>query len=176
MRLPASVSSKTVVCLAVDGELAAVFTVKYAAAEPVEYALRILRRNGFKLALATRDGTLTPKFMKARFGVNGTSELLELDERLALSEPDREAEGPDGILYRDILLPYAFLAVDSRRLCQTVMVGNLISIFSSISGALLGFYLTFTYSYSVLTPMLLLTFLLLWAVPMLPLVATVDKA
>lgn len=176
VRLPASVSSKTVVCLAVDGELAAVFTVKYAAAEPVEYALRILRRNGFKLALATRDGTLTPKFMKARFGVNGTSELLELDERLALSEPDREAEGPDGILYRDILLPYAFLAVDSRRLCQTVMVGNLISIFSSISGALLGFYLTFTYSYSVLTPMLLLTFLLLWAVPMLPLVATVDKA
>ena len=37
VRLPASVSSKTVVCLAVDGELAAVFTVKYAAAEPVEY-------------------------------------------------------------------------------------------------------------------------------------------
>lgn len=176
VRLPPSVSSKTVICLAVDGELTAVFTIKYAAAEPVEYALRILRRNGFKLALATRDGTLTPKFMKARFGINGASELLELDDRLALSEPDREAEGPDGILYRDSLLPYAFLAVDSRRLCQTVMVGNLLSIFSGIAGALLGFYLTFTHSYSVLTPMLLLTFLLLWAVPMLPLVATADKA
>ena len=54
-------------------------------------------------------------------------------------------------------------------------VGNLISIFSSIAGTLLGFYLTFTHSYTVLTPMLLLTYLLLWVAPMLPLVWTVDK-
>ena len=66
--------------------------------------------------------------------------------------------------------------MDGRRLCQTVLVGNLLSIFSSIAGALLGFYLTFTHSYGVLTPVLLLTFMVLWVVPMLPLVATVDKA
>ena len=88
---------------------------------------------------------------------------------------EREAEGPEGLLYRDGLLPYAFLAVDSRRLCQTVLVGNLLSIFSSIAGALLGFYLTFTGSYTVLTPVLLMTFLLLWTAPMLPMVWTVDK-
>ena len=176
VKLPPSISSKTVVCLAVDGELSAVFTIKYAAAEPVEYALRILRRNGFRLMLATRDGTLVPKFMKARFGPNGAAELLELDERLSLSEPDRDAAGIDGIIYRDGILPYAQLAVDSKRLCQTVRVGNLISIFSSIAGALLGFYLTFTYSYAVLTPILMLTFALLWVVPMLPLVGTVDNA
>ena len=41
---------------------------------------------------------------------------------------------------------------------------------------LLGFYLTFTGSYTVLTPVLLMTFLLLWTAPMLPLVWTVDKA
>ena len=40
-----------------DGELAAVFTIKYAAAEPVEYALRILRHSGFRLILATRRET-----------------------------------------------------------------------------------------------------------------------
>ena len=54
-------------------------------------------------------------------------------------------------------------------------MGNLLSIFSSIAGTLLGFYLTFTGSYAVLTPLLLLTFLLLWVVPMLPMVWTVDK-
>jgi hypothetical protein len=54
-------------------------------------------------------------------------------------------------------------------------VGNLLSIFSSIAGALLGFYLTFTGSYTVLTPVLLMTFLLLWTAPMLPMVWTVDK-
>lgn len=176
VRLPGSVSSKTVVCLAVDGELSAVFTIKYGAAEPVEYALRILRRGGFRLMLASRDGTLTPKFMKARFGPNGTAEALELEEMLALSDPEREAAGLDGILYRDSLLPYALLAVVSRRLVQTAAVGNLLSIFSSIAGALLAFYLTFSGSYSVLTPVLLLTYLLLWAAPMLPLALTVDKA
>ena len=176
VRLPHTLASKTAICLAVDGELTAIFTVKYAAAEPVEYALRILRRNGFRLSLATRDSNLTPKFLKARFGWDGGAEPLEIGERLTLSDPEREADGPEGLLYRDGVLPYAFLAVDGRRLCQTVLVGNLLSIFSSIAGALLGFYLTFTHSYGVLTPVLLLTFMVLWVVPMLPLVATVDKA
>ena len=176
VRLPHTLASKTAVCLAVDGELTAVFTVKYAAAEPVEYALRILRRNGFRLSLATRDSNITPKFLKARFGWDGGAEPLEIGERLTLSDPEREADGPEGLLYRDGILPYAFLAVDSRRLCQTVLVGNLLSIFSSIAGALLGFYLTFTGSYAVLTPVLLLTYMVLWVIPMLPLVTAVDKA
>ena len=175
VRLPPSLSSKTAVCLAADGQLTAVFTVKYAAAEPVEYALKILHRNGFRLALATRDGNLSPRFLKARFGSHGSAEILELEERLAISDPEREADGVEGILYRDGILPYAFLAVDSRRLCQTVRVGNLLSIFSSIAGSLLGFYLTFTGSYSVLTPVLLATYALLWVLPMLPMVLTVDK-
>ena len=55
-------------------------------------------------------------------------------------------------------------------------MGNLIAIFSSIAGALLAFYLTFAGSYSALTPLLVLTYVLLWMVPMLPLVWTVDKA
>lgn len=176
VRLPHTLAAKTAVCLAVDGELTAVFTIKYAAAEPVEYALRILRRNGFRLILATRDSNLTPKFLKARFGWDGGAEPLEIGDRLTLSDPEREADGPEGLLYRDGILPYAFLAVDSRRLCQTVLVGNLLSVFSSVAGALLGFYLTFTGSYAVLTPVLLLTYMVLWVVPMLPLIATVDKA
>lgn len=175
VHMPASLTSKTAVCLSVDGELTAVFNIKYTAAEPVEYALRILRRNGFRLVPAVRDGNIVPKFLKARFGWDGGCELPEIGDRLTLSDPEREAEAPEGLLYRDGLLPYAYLAVDSRRLCQTALVGNLLSIFSSIAGALLGFYLTFTGSYAVLTPLLLLTFLLLWTVPMLPLVWTVDK-
>ena len=40
---------------------------------------------------------------------------------------------------------------------------------------LVGFYLTFTASYAVLTPVLLLTYLLLWVAPMLPMLWSVDK-
>jgi len=89
VRLPHALASKTAVCLAVDGELAAVFTIKYAAAEPVEYALRILRHSGFRLILATRDSNITPKFLKARFGWSGGAEPLEIGERLIVV-PDWE--------------------------------------------------------------------------------------
>jgi len=175
VRLPASMPSKTAVCLAVDGTLTAVFSIKYTAAPAAEAAVRAMRRNGLHLTLAVRDGNITPKLLKAKFGTDCNADRPELGERLALSDPEREVGGPNGLLYREGLPPFVSLAAGSRRLCQTVLVGNLISIFSSIAGALLGFYLTFTNSYAVLTPTLLLTYLLLWAAPMLPLVWTVDK-
>lgn len=175
VRLPANIPSKTAVCLAVDGTLTAVFSIKYIPAGTADVALRAMRRNGFQLILAVRDGNITPKLLKSKFGTDCGAERPELGERLALSDPEREAGGPNGLLYREGLLPFVTLAAGSRRLCQTVLVGNLLSIFSSIAGALLGFYLTFTGSYAVLTPPLLLTYLLLWVAPMLPLVWTVDK-
>lgn len=175
VRLPANLPSRTSVCLAVDGTLTAVFAIKYNAADMVDAALRAIKRNGLQLNLAVRDGNITAKLLKAKFGTDCGAQRPDLSERLALSDPEREAEGPSGLLYREGLLPFVTLAVASRRLCQTAAVGNLLSIFSSIVGALLGFYLTFTNSYEVLTPILLMIYLLLWVAPMLPLVWTVDK-
>ena len=176
VRLPATMPSRTTVCLAVDGELTAVFSVKYNTSEPVEAALRALSRNGLHLALAVRDGNITPKLLKTRFGTDGGAAFLELSERLAMSDPDREAGGPNGILYREGLFPFVDMVAGSRRLCHVVRIGNFLSILCSIFGVLVGFYLTFTGSYTVLTPMLLLTYLLLWVVPMLPLLWGVDKS
>ncbi len=176
VRLPPSLPSKLAVCLAVDGTLTAVFGIRYTAAEPVEYALRVLRRGGFRLTLASRDGNLTPRLLRARFGTDCGAQLLERDDWLALSAPDWTPDGPNGLLYRDNLLPFVSLVTSGRRLCQTARAGNLIAIFSSIAGALLAFYLTFAGSYAALTPLLVLTYQLLWIVPMLPLVWTIDKA
>ena len=175
VRLPASLPGKTPVCLAVDGELTAVFAVKYTAADTVSTALNALKRNSLQLILAVRDGNVTSKLLRTRFGVDGGAVMPELSERLSLSDPEREAGGPNGLLYRDGLLPFVSLVAGSRRLCQTVQVGNLLSILGSVSGVLLGFYLTFMGSYNVLTPVLVLTYLLLWVVPILPMVWGVDK-
>ena len=175
VRLPATLPSKTTVCLAVDGELTAVFAVKYDTSEPVESALRALGRNGLQLTLAVRDGNITPKLLKTRFGTDGGAVVPELSERLALSDPQREAEGPNGLLYREGLYPIVDMVAGSRRLCHVVRLGNLLTMLSSIFGALVGFYLTFTGSYGVLTPILLLTYLLLWVAPMVPLLWGVDK-
>ena len=63
----------------------------------------------------------------------------------------------------------------SRRLCQILRVGNLLSVFGAIVGSLLSFYLCFVGSVAVLTPVMLVTFLLLWVVPVLPLLVGVDR-
>ncbi len=175
VRLPGAMPAKTCVCLAVDGQLAAVFIMKYDPSDTVEYALRCIRRNGLQITLATRDSNISAKLLKERFGISGSVQVPDLSERLTLSDPERDAEEPNALIYREGLLQLASLAIGSSRLCQTALVGNLLSIFSSIAGVLLGFYLTFTGSFAVLTPMLLLTYLLLWVTPMLPLVWTVDK-
>ena len=175
VRLPGSMPAKPCMCLAVDGTLTAVFILRYSAAETVSTALRGLGRSGVQLTLGTRDGNITSKLLRSRFHTDGGANTLELDELLALSDPARESDGPSGLLYREGLLPYASLVTGSRRLCQTAAVGDLLAILSSVSGVLLGFYLTFTGSWGVLTPLLILTYLLLWVVPVLPLVWTVDK-
>ena len=175
VRLPGSMPAKPCMCLAVDGTLTAVFILRYSAAETVSTALRGLGRSGVQLTLGTRDGNITSKLLRSRFHTDGGANTLELDELLALSDPARESDGPSGLLYREGLLPYASLVTGSRRLCQTAAVGDLLAILSSVSGILLGFYLTFTGSWGVLTPLLILTYLLLWVVPVLPLVWTVDK-
>lgn len=174
VRLPAEFPARTAVCLAVDGELVAIFALKYSAHPPVEIAMRSLARNGLSLVLATRDGNVTPKLLKNRFGADGKAVQADVMEHLNLSDPERAGGAPNGILYREGLLSYVELVALSRRLCQLVRVGNLLSVFGGVVGALLAFYLCFVGSVAVLTPGMLVTFLLLWVVPLVPLLIGVD--
>lgn len=175
VRLPSALPTKTSVCLAVDGELLAVFGIKYTAAAAVETALHALGRNGLQMVVAARDGNITQKFIKKCFGADGRAVLPEIGERLALSDPQREAALSNGLIYRDGLLPFVELVALSRRLCQMVRVGNLLSMLGSIFGALLGFYLTFVGRSDILSPLMMLVYLGLWTLPMLPLLVGVDK-
>ena len=175
VRLPSMLPAKTALCLAVDGELTAIFAVKYTPAAPVEIALRAFSRNGLQLSLATRDGNVTPKLIKKCYGTDGKATLPEISERLALSDPQREAAAPSALIYRDGLLPFVELVSLSRQLCRIVKVGNFLSVFGNVFGALLGFYLTFVGRSDALSPLMLMVYLLLWTVPMLPLLMGVDK-
>lgn len=174
VRLPAALPYKTSVCLAVDGQLQAIFGLKYTAADTVLSAVRMAQRSGVRFALAVRDGNISPRLVKSVFGFGGAS-ALDRDDRVALSDPDRPAEGCCGLLYREGLVPLVTLVSGSIRLCQLTRIGDLLSVSAGVAGALLGLYLTFTGSYSVLTPLLILTYMLLWTVPMLPLVWSADK-
>lgn len=175
VRLPQKLPAKTAICLAVDGELTAVFSLQYKPTPAVEIALRALSRNGMQILLATRDGNITGKLIKQCYGTDGKATLPEITERLSLSDPRREATTPNGLIFRDGLLPFAELVALSRRLCQIVKIGNLLSVLGNVFGALLGFYLTFVGRSDILSPTMLLVYLLLWTVPMCPLLISVDR-
>ena len=74
---------------------------------------------------------------------------------------------PRALLLREGLLPYAQMVVGSRKLCAAVRRGAVLSVLGSMIGTLLVFYLVFLSSYSLLTPLALLVYLLLWIVPAL---------
>lgn len=90
VRLPSNINLKTGVFLAIDHQLAAVFAVKYEAAENVDYALRMLRRSRITPILAVRDPNITPALLKRKFNKRVKGEFPELTDRIALSEAEED--------------------------------------------------------------------------------------
>ncbi len=160
--MPAGLSLKTGAFLAVDGALIAIFAVKYMAAENVDWALHALRRNRITPVLAVRDGSITPALLKRKFGTDAHAVYPTVSTRLALSE--RDGEHPYAMLYREGLMPYAEIAVGSKRLVHAVQTAAALSLAGGVVSALLAFYLAFVGAYSALTPVSMLVYLGLWAV------------
>ena len=161
--IPKEASSCGGMFLAADGALLAVFFIQYTASENIAWALRLLHRARITPVLASRDVTITPALLRKEFGTDANAVYPALSMRLALSE--RSGGGsPYALLLREGLLPYAEVAVGSKRACRSAVIGTVLTVLGSISGTLLAFYLTFSGAYTVLTPLSMLAFLLLWLV------------
>ena len=167
VRLPGGINLKTGVFLAVDRQLAAVFAVKYNAAENVDFALRMMRRSHITPILAARDPNITPALLKRKFHKRVKVEYPDLSARVALSEAEQDRGLPRALLFREGLLPYAETVVGSHRLCRAARRGVGLSLLGSAAGTLLAFYMAFLGKYSLMTPLALLAFLLLWVLPVL---------
>ena len=87
--------------------------------------------------------------------------------RVALSEAEQDRDLPRALLFREGLLPYAETVVGSRRMCKAVRRAAAIGLFGSAAGTLLAFYLLLQGAYELLSPLSLVVFLLLWALPVL---------
>ena len=75
------------------------------------------------------------------------------------------ALSPRALLFREGLLPYAEAVVGSQRMVRAVRRCLMLSLFSSVCGTLLSFYMMFLSAYTLLTPLTLLVFLCLWLLP-----------
>ena len=161
--LPGALKLKNALFLAVDGELIAAFAVKYPQVSSTEWAVHSLKRMGIAPVLASRDPNLTPALLKQRFGTDAKAVYPTLEERLSLSDPKNRRSGLMGaVLYREGLMPYAEAVVASRRLCRSAHRMTALSLGGSVVSLLLCFYLAFMGAFSVLAPMSLMMYQLLW--------------
>jgi len=167
VRLPMNHNLKTGIFLAFDGQLAAIFVVKYEPAENVDFALHMMRRNHITPILASRDPNIVPALLKRKFHKGVKVEYPALLARVAYSETEKSRGLPRAVLLREGLLPYAETVAGSRRLCQAVRRAAMLSLLGSVVGTLLAAYLVSLGSYSLLTPLALEMFLLLWTLPVL---------
>ena len=161
VNLPRNLGLKTGVFLSVDGTLIAVFAVKYMPAENVDWALHALHHSRITPVLAVRDGNITPALLKRKFGTDARAVYPKLSTRLALSE--RGGGRPYALLMREGLMPYAEVVLGSKRLCASTKRCTVLAFLAATASTLLAFYLTFVGAYSVLTPLSLLIYVLLWS-------------
>ena len=167
IRLPNGLNLKTGIFLSVDGQLSAIFAVKYHPSEHVYAALRMMRHNRVMPILAARDPNVTPALLHRKFTPRVLVTHPSLAERIALSEIEDNKGIPHALLLRGGLLPYAKTVVGARRLCSAVTHSTFFGLFSSVVGIILSFYMVFLSEYTLLSPMALLLFTLLWTVPVI---------
>ncbi len=167
VRLPSGINLKTGIFLAIDRQIAAVFAVKYEAAENVDYALRMLRHSHITPILAVRDPNITPALLKRKFYKSLKVDYPSLTDRIALSEAEEDRGLPRALLLREGLLPYAEAVAGSRRLRTAVRRNTWLSLTGSAVGVLLTAYLSSLEKFDLLTPLSLTVFLLLWTLPVL---------
>ena len=123
--------------------------------------------------MALDDHRTAPRLVREGEALHNATTRHQLSTRLALSE--KSGGRPCALLYREGLMPYAEVALGSKRLCRAVRIGNRLAFFGSIAGTLLAFYLTFVGAYSVLNPLMMLAFSALWTLAALIDAAFVDR-
>lgn len=166
IRLPRESKVKTGVFLAVDGQLAAIFAIKYQPMRNVEWALRTLRRTRMEPVLAMRSFHITPDMLKKSFAVRVKAIYPDISTRLALSDLSGEtAQRSDAILYREGLLSFAETVICSRRCCRMVRLSTILCWLGSLCGLLLSYYLSGVAAYGALNAGYMLAFALLWLLP-----------
>ena len=165
--LPRDLKLKTGVFLAVDGQLIAIFAIKYQPSRNVEWALRAMRRNRITPVLATRSANITPALLKRKFRLDARPLYPDISTRLALSELTEGRGRPHAVIYRDGLMAFAETVIGSRRMRRAVRDGTVLSWLGGLSGLLLAYYFTSVGAFAALSALNFLCFLLLWLLTVL---------
>ncbi|MCD8189078.1 MAG: hypothetical protein LUD78_02480 [Clostridiales bacterium] len=167
---------RTVYCV-INKKLAGFFGLDYEMSHYSKAAVRALVKGGVRPVLVTRDFNIIPSMLQNLHDLPvDQMEFPPIERRWELSEPGKPHNPVLGaLLTREGMGSYSDAVLGGRRLCAVVRLNAWIAVLASLVGLVLSFYLTWSLAFASLTPLTMLVFLLLWAVPNLAISGAADQ-
>ncbi len=150
IRVPDSLNDKNSVFTAINGELAAVFTINYVPANSVRSALIALLNTKTNILFAVRDFNVTPNAIQQKFKVSMEGvEFVPVETVYRLSDAAAPKDaGASAILCRGGLAPFAEVITRGRLLKIATELNTLISVAGSAVGLLIMLFLCWNASFT----------------------------
>ena len=165
---------KQAVYMSLNGELAAVFAVRYNPPENLRRGLAAIAGNRhFKGILVTRTFLGTPGFLKAKFGIpTGAFAYPSTKERIRLSEAEMKRSGAQGaILAKDSFSGFAQAAAGGRLLRSATLGAAILTVLGGLTGLVLMGVLAALAALETATALNILLYVAAWLAPTLLLTA-----
>ena len=176
--IPDGSNLRQAVYVAINNEMAAVFSINYAPSRTTRNGLDALCSQRRLVNLfATRDFILNPSLLRQRFRLNGGRlEFPPVEERMRLSTDGVGTNGQRAaVMRRDNFGDYSDVVAGGRNLYNLTRVSSIFALFTGVIGMVLIFFLSFLGSVLSATVTNLLLYSVLWALPPILISSWVDK-
>ncbi len=168
VEIPEGTMVNQAVYCSIDGELSAVFAINYARAKSA--AAGMVSLCGYRKltpVMLCDDFMLGESFLRSKFSVNSKRIAFpqrEVREELSQRKPDEDAVTL-AITTQDGLASYAYAATGARVLRTACRIGLGIHMFGGILGMLIMLVIAYLGASSLLTPLNVLLYQLVWLIP-----------
>jgi hypothetical protein len=170
IRLPHNLNPENAICTALEGELVGVFTVEYIPIKSVQGALVTLFRGKTQAIFALRDFNITPRMVRRLFRMpTDNFNFPPFRERYRMaSAANQSAQKPlAAIITRSGMLPLVDAAESGRRLYTTCRINTILALAGTAIGMFILFLLCRAGSFDTANAGNVLSFMILWALPVL---------
>ncbi|MCD8088760.1 MAG: hypothetical protein LUE22_09330, partial [Oscillospiraceae bacterium] len=167
IRLPQNMTTKNTICTAINQELVAVFTLEYTPTSSVQDALVTLLQGQTQPVFAIRDFNITPLMIRQLFRMpTDNFNFPSFQDRYRIAATTEQEDSPiAAIVSRGGMGPMVDAVEAGRRLYNTCRIGVILSLVGSVTGLLILFLLFRVGSYDTATVGNVLSYMLLWAMP-----------
>jgi len=168
VEVPADTSVKQAVYVAIDGELSGLFAIAYARTKYTATGLATLCGNRkMRTVILAEDFMVTAPFLKEKFGVRSRRMIFPSYETRQELLQKKQTEGTTALAMMTVegLAPVASAITGARAVRTAWKLGLLIHLLGGILGLLVMAALAYLGNTELLTPLNILAYQLIWAVP-----------